>query len=137
MSAASICSCVRPSATIAHDPMPTVMADSSPLERVFVNPIGNAVRCRRPEVPLEVGVSAEWRGDRREFAAADNGSGLDAGCFDRIFEMFRRLPTHDPYGGTGIGLAARKRIVERHGGTVRGESRPGESPTFSFTLPAL
>jgi light-regulated signal transduction histidine kinase (bacteriophytochrome) len=69
-----------------------------------------------------------------DFAVADNG--IEAEYFDRIVEMFRRVHTHDQYEGTGIGLAVVKRIVDRHGGTIRVESTPGEGTTFFFTLPA-
>ncbi|MEN6343135.1 MAG: ATP-binding protein [Methanospirillum sp.] len=116
--------------------LPTVMADAAQLEQVFSNLIGNAVKYARDGVPPEVRISARPAGGMWEFAVADNGIGIEPVYFDRIFEMFRRLHTHDKYGGTGIGLAVVKRIVERHGGTVRVESVPGEGTTFFFTLPA-
>ena len=62
--------------------------------------------------------------------------GIEAEAYDRIFEMCRRLHTHDQYGGAGMGLAVVKRIVKRYGGRVWVESTVGEGSTFSVTLPA-
>ncbi len=122
--------------TVTVGALSTVLADPRQLEQVFANLIGNAIKYRRPEVPLAVAISAKCVDGMVEFSVADNGIGIDPQYFDRIFEMFRRLHTHDQYEGTGIGLAVVKRIVERYGGSIQVESVPGEGSTFAFTLPA-
>ena len=123
-------------ATVAVGPMPTVMADRTQLEQVFSNLIGNALKYRRPEVPLEIRITAERANGSWRFAVADNGIGIETQYFERIFVIFQRLHTKDRYEGTGIGLAVVKKIVERHGGRCWVESVPGEGSTFFFTLPA-
>ncbi|MEN6517984.1 MAG: ATP-binding protein [Methanospirillum sp.] len=121
---------------ITVEPLPTVMVDPPQLEQVLTNLVSNAIKYRRPGVPLEVRISATRRGDLWEIAVRDNGIGIEEDYFDRIFQMFQRLHTKEEYEGTGIGLAVVKKIVERHGGTIRVESTPGEGSTFFFTLPA-
>ncbi|MEN6342035.1 MAG: PAS domain S-box protein [Methanospirillum sp.] len=123
-------------ATVAVGPMPTVRADPVQLEQVFTNLITNALKYHREGVPPVIEISASRSGRRWEFAVRDNGIGIDGEYHDRIFQMFQRLHTADEYEGTGIGLAVVKKIIERHGGTVRVESTPGEGSTFYFTLPA-
>jgi PAS domain S-box-containing protein len=122
--------------TVTVGSMPVVRADRSQLEQVFSNLVGNALKYRRPRESPRIAISSRRLEDMVEFAVTDNGIGIEAEYHDRIFEMFRRLHTHDQYEGTGIGLAIVKKIVERHGGTVRVESVPGEGSTFLFTLPA-
>lgn len=123
-------------AALTVGPLPTVLVDPPQLEQVFVNLVANALKYRRDGVPPDIRVSARPLGTMVEFAVADNGSGIEAQYFDRICEMFQRLHTREEFEGTGIGLAVVKKIVERHGGTVRVESTPGEGSTFLFTLPS-
>ena len=127
-------------ARIGSDPLPTVKADPVQLTQLFQNLIGNAIKFRS-EKPPEIHVSA--RRSRKEdgtfdweFSIRDNGIGIPAKDFERIFLIFQRLHTRERYPGTGIGLALCKKIVERHGGRIWVESKPGQGATFYFTVPA-
>ncbi len=123
-------------AILTHDPLPVVMADPVQLLQVFANLVSNAAKFRKPDVPLRIHVGVRRLDGFWEFSVADNGIGIEEEYYDRIFVIFQRLHTRDAYPGTGIGLAIVKRIIDRHGGTIRVESTPGEGTTFSFTLPA-
>jgi signal transduction histidine kinase len=81
-----------------------------------------------------VQVSASEGRDEWTFYVRDNGLGIPAEYQDQIFGLFKRLHGRE-YPGTGIGLAICKKIIERHGGTIRVESQPGVGSTFAFTIP--
>jgi light-regulated signal transduction histidine kinase (bacteriophytochrome) len=123
-------------ATVTHDDLPTVKADSTQLMQLLQNLVGNAVKFRSPERPCQVHVGAEMREGRWVFYIRDNGIGIDPRQHERVFVIFQRLHTREQYAGTGIGLAICKKIVERHGGRIWVESKPGEGSTFFFALPA-
>ncbi|MDY6964712.1 MAG: PAS domain S-box protein [Halobacteriota archaeon] len=120
-------------AVITHDPLPTVMADDDQLVLVFQNLIDNAIRYRS-ENPPSIHISAEEKSDFWLFSVRDNGIGIDPEYKDMIFQVFFRLRDREQYG-TGMGLANCEKIVERHGGRMWVESKPGEGSTFYFTIP--
>jgi PAS domain S-box-containing protein len=121
-------------ALVTNDDLPMVKADESQLAQLFQNLVGNAVKFHGKEPP-RVHISAVSQGNEWLFSVRDNGIGIAQEYQERIFTIFQRLHSREEYPGTGIGLALCKRIVERHGGTIRVESGPGSGSTFFFTLP--
>jgi light-regulated signal transduction histidine kinase (bacteriophytochrome) len=122
-------------ALVTHDPLPAVLADEMQLIQLFQNLVGNAIKYQSSGVP-RVHVSASKNaGKKWIFSVRDNGLGIDPQYFEKIFGMFQRLHKREEFAGTGIGLAICKKIVERHGGRISVESRPGRGSTFRFALP--
>lgn len=110
-------------------------ADRSQMGQVFQNLIGNAVKFRGTAKPV-IRISAERKDQEWVFSVADNGIGIAPEHAEIIFVIFKRLHTRAEYPGSGIGLAICQKIIERHGGKIWVESKPGEGATFKFTLPA-
>jgi light-regulated signal transduction histidine kinase (bacteriophytochrome) len=120
-------------AVVTHDPLPTVTGDEAQLVQLLQNLIGNALKFRGDRKP-QIHVSACPYERHTLFSVRDNGIGIEPQYLERIFVIFQRLHGREKYPGTGIGLALCKRIVERHGGRIWVESKPGEGSTFYFTL---
>ena len=123
-------------AVVTHDLLPVIMGDPVQLTQLFQNLISNGVKFRGQQPPL-VQVGIERKGHEWQFSIRDNGIGIAAKDFERIFMLFQRLHGRDKYPGTGIGLSFCKKIVERHGGQIWLKSEPGKGTTFFFTLPAI
>lgn len=120
---------------ITREAMPTVTGDETQLIQLLQNLIGNAIKFRKPGEPPCIHIACKRIGKTWEISVEDNGIGISPEYFERIFIIFQRLHAKSEYPGTGIGLALCKKIVERHGGRIWVESRPGEGTAFHFTLP--
>ena len=122
--------------TWAVQPGIRVGGSAAPLRIVLVNLLSNAAKftrlCESPRIALTA--APEGTGMLR-VAVQDNGVGFDPQQASRLFTPFSRLHDAQRYAGTGIGLTIVQRIVERHGGSVRAMSQPGEGARFEFTLP--
>jgi len=123
-------------AQVTNAALPMVAADPEQLARLFQNLVGNALKYRSPDTPLEVHVEAGDAAGAWEFCVRDNGIGINGEAADRLFTMFSRGPGAAGYPGTGIGLAICKKIVEGHGGHIWAAPQPGGGTAFRFTIPA-
>jgi len=116
------------------DELPVVWGSEDELTRLLQNLIGNAIKYRSPDRVLAVVVECRDEDDHWLFSVADNGIGIAAEFYQRIFGLFQRLHGGEQEG-TGIGLSICRKVVERHGGTIWVESEVGTGSTFWFTLP--
>ncbi|MFI5396099.1 MAG: ATP-binding protein [Candidatus Binatia bacterium] len=116
-------------------PLPTVTADAVRLSQVFSNLLDNAIKympAKKEEARIEVG--CERRADQFRFFVRDTGMGIRPEDHDKVFRLFTRLGSNG-IAGDGVGLAAVRKIVEKHGGKIWVESEVGKGSTFWFTLP--
>jgi len=120
-------------AVITYDPLPGIQSVEVLLFQLFENLISNALKYRS-EIEPKIHISAELIDRRWVFSVADNGIGIEPEQSNYIFGVFKRLHGRQ-YSGTGIGLAICKAAVERLGGRIWVESKPGEGATFRFALP--
>jgi PAS domain S-box-containing protein len=112
--------------------LPKFKTYPAPLEQVFRNLIGNAVK-HHPGPQGRVVVSCEEQGDHYVFAVADDGEGIPIEYAERVFEMFQTLKPRDQVEGSGMGLAIVNRIVQWQGGRVWFEPDPrGRGTIFKF-----
>ena len=115
--------------------LPPAQGDPDLLRQVWANLVGNAVKfsahVERPVVEIEGEVEAR----RVVYRVRDNGAGFDMAYAHKLFGVFQRLHAPSEFGGTGVGLALAKRIVDRHRGDVSAEGAAGRGATFTFALP--
>jgi signal transduction histidine kinase len=105
------------------------------LQTAVRNLLGNAMKYTRGRDPARIEVAAARQGREVVFTFRDNGVGFDPKYADKLFGVFQRLHRAEEFPGTGIGLATVKRVIERHGGRVWAEGRPGGGAAFAFSLP--
>jgi PAS domain S-box-containing protein len=108
--------------------------DARLLGMLVDNLVGNAWKFTRHRADARIVVGRQVAGGAPALFVEDNGAGFDMAYAGKLFTPFQRLHRASEFEGTGIGLATVRRIVERHGGQVWAEGRPGEGATFYFTL---
>jgi PAS domain S-box-containing protein len=115
--------------------VPNVRADRVRLRQILYNLISNAVKFT--DRGGRVQVRAQRDDDRVSIAVMDTGIGIATRDLSRLYRSFEQLtlPSGDRPGGTGLGLALTKRLVEMHGGTIDVESELGVGTTFTVRIP--
>lgn len=114
--------------------IPKVVADPARTRQILFNLVANAIKFSDENGHVGVTV-AEHDGDV-VISVTDDGPGLTPAEVDVIFEPYERAGRGAGSEGTGLGLALVREFVERQGGRVWVESRPGEGSTFRFSIPA-
>ncbi|HLO77565.1 MAG TPA: ATP-binding protein, partial [Magnetospirillum sp.] len=119
---------------VVETPLPTVTGSASEIERLFQNLIGNAIKFRAQGRPPSVTINCRDGGNEWIISIADNGIGIDPAMHGRLFALFSRLVSQQQYEGTGIGLAACRKIAEHHGGRIWVESARDQGSVFHVAL---
>ncbi|MEJ2748816.1 MAG: ATP-binding protein [Anaerolineae bacterium] len=117
--------------------LPLVNIDPQRIEQVLVNLLSNALR--HTPVGGQIWVAMEEENGRVRLTVSDNGPGLSAEEAANVFERFYRVDQgrtrEENGGGSGLGLAVARSIIEAHGGQIGVKSEPGQGAAFWFTLP--
>jgi PAS domain S-box-containing protein len=118
---------------IEHDI--TVRADRNLIRMVLENLLQNAWKYTSKKEHTSIAFGKTIIDGKEVYFIKDNGAGFDQKHAGRIFTPFKRLHAEKEFTGTGIGLSIVKKIIERHGGTIWAEAKPGIGATFYFYLP--
>ena len=126
-----------PARQVRWRPQPGVWVngDAGLMRILLDNLLGNAWKYTRDSAAPQIEFGAIAMPDGTEVFVRDNGVGFDMAFSGKLFQAFQRLHGPKEFEGTGIGLATVARIVERHGGRIRAEGRPGMGATFHVFLP--
>lgn len=116
-------------------PLPPCVGDPAMMEQVLGNLLDNALKYLEPTRAARIAIRGEVRGDEAVYCVEDNGIGIAPEHVSQVFLMFHRLDP-DRVQGEGIGLTIVRTLMERQGGQVWVESRPGEGSCFRVALAA-
>ncbi len=141
----------KSNARINYENLPVVSAVPGLMQQLFYNLFSNAIKFRKPAVDLVIDIKAEKMNplDLSKFTkygqgknyykitVQDNGIGFDDKYAEDIFRVFKRLHNYQEFEGTGVGLSICKKIVEKHNGFIKAESKIDDGSTFIIGLPEM
>jgi light-regulated signal transduction histidine kinase (bacteriophytochrome) len=127
----------KASAQIHLDSLPEIWGIPSQIRQLFQNLLSNAIKFRKKEEMPTVRIYSEaWNGLNR-IIVHDNGIGFDPRYSEEIFMVFKRLHSYHEFEGSGVGLSICKKIIDRHSGFIRAESKIGEGSRFIIEFPMI
>ena len=114
-----------------------INGDENKLMQVLSNLLSNAVKYSTKGA--QVVISTSHNHNEVRVSIADTGSGIPLEFQDKVFEKFTQADSSDTrrVGGTGLGMAITKSLIEKHGGRIGFDSTPGQGSTFYFDLPIV
>lgn len=121
-------------AEISVPDLPTISVYRLELRLLFQNLIANALKFVAPGIQPRISVESNKADDAWQFAISDNGIGIAPEQRDKVFQIFQRLHARDEYGGTGIGLAHARKVVELHHGRIWIEEGPQGGARICFLI---
>lgn len=127
---------VHPARDVVASIEPAMLTNADPalVRDVLQNLLENAWKYTSKNKRARIAFRCCTRDPEPVYAVSDDGAGFDMAFAHRLFQSFERLHAASEFEGTGLGLATVQRIVERHGGRIWVEARPGQGATFYFTL---
>lgn len=119
--------------TLHVDQVPTLCTSKPYFDSIFSNLVSNAIKYRRPGVPLQIQIEATWKDEFARFTIRDNGLGIDLNASGKkLFTLYSRF--HDGVEGKGLGLFMVRTQLHAMGGKVDVESEPGIGTVFSIYI---
>jgi signal transduction histidine kinase len=129
--------------------LPEIWVIPGLMQQLFYNLISNALKFRKKEVAPEIYIKAEkmkltelrqhisdnGKTAYYRISVADNGIGFDPKYAEEIFMVFKRLHSYHEFEGTGVGLSICKKIIEKHNGVIKADSKMNEGSVFWISLP--
>ncbi|PHM19841.1 MAG: two-component sensor histidine kinase [Curvibacter sp. PD_MW3] len=117
--------------------LPRLRGDAVLLRQLFAHLLSNALKFTRPRAPAVISIG--WQPADEDglclLFVRDNGVGFNPQQQGKLFHVFQRLHSASEFEGQGLGLALARKIVERHGGSIRAEGAPDAGCCIRFTLP--
>jgi signal transduction histidine kinase len=127
----------KASAQIQLNGLPEIWGIPSQIRQLFQNLLSNAIKFRkRDEAPLVRIYYEPWNNCNRVIVQ-DNGIGFDPKYSEEIFMVFKRLHSYHEFEGSGVGLSICKKIIDKHNGSIRAESKIGDGSKFILEFPVI